>query len=397
MNTFMFLPIIEVFTFISLFGFILNHLIKFIKKHNINKKFLSLLISMKIFFLITMHFYGKVGNAVDAKSIYDMSTIFFDKIYNNISYKIFFGSDFLSILMSPFTNFGQLRYFNTSILFMMLGLFSSLLFYVVLKKYSKSKYQEILSMIIVLYPTLNLFTSYITKDLMIFFLLSSLLFIINFELKNKYFNIKLFFIILGIALIRPYVFIVLTISTIIVFILLYKFKKPKELIFSALSIGFFSVILFILFNKTYAQVFSGNGNLLEQIFSYLSDRAQLTNIGSTKINLNNLSFVGKFYNVIFGPTTFTFNFSSIFFLIDKLYLFFILVHLLIIKVKLTKIKIDHFKLFEFSLLFYAILICFLISLSVSNYGIGLRLKLMFLPIFFYFILKNQKNYIFQKK
>lgn len=397
MNLTIFIPIIEIFTFISLFGFILNFIIKFIKKHNINKKFLFILISMKIFFLVGIYFYGLLGNAVDAKSIYDMSTIFFDKIYNNISYRVFFGSDFLSILMSPFTNFGQLRYFNTSILFMMLGLLSSLLFYVVLKKYSKNKYHEILSMIIVLYPTLNLFTSFITKDLIIFFLLTSLLFIINFELKNKYFNIKLFFIILGIALIRPYVFIVLTISTITVFILLHKFKKPKELIFSTLSIGFISVILFILFYKIYTQIFTGNGNFLEQIYYYLSDRAHVTNIGSTKINLNNLSFVGKIYNVIFGPTTLTFNFSSIFFLIDKLYLFFILVHLLIVKVKLTKIKIDHFKLFEFSLLFYAILLCFLISLSVSNYGIGLRLKLMFLPIFFYFILKNQKNYNFQKK
>lgn len=394
MNLTTFIPIIEIFTFISLFGFILNFIIKFIKKHNVNKKFLFLLISMKIFFLIFMYFYGQLGNAVDAKSIYDMSTIFFDKIYNNISYRIFFGSDLLSIVISPITNIGQLRYFNLNILFMMLGLLSSLLFYVVLKKYSKNKYQEVLSMIIVLYPTLNLYTSYITKDLIIFFLLSSLLFMINFELKNKYFNIKIFFIILGIALIRPYVFIVLTFSTILIFIFLYKFKKSKEIIFTTLGIGFVSVIFLILFNKIYYQVFAGNGNLFEQFFGYLINRAELTNVGASKINLNNLSFIGKFYNIIFGPTSFEFNFSNIFFLLDKIYLLFIFAHLLIIEANLTKIKIDYFKLFEYSLLLYAILICFFISFSVSNYGIALRLKLMFLPIFFYFIFKNQKNYNF---
>ena len=394
MNLTTYVPIIEIFTFISLFGFILNFIIKFIKKHNVNKKFLFLLISMKIFFLIFIYFYGRLGNAVDGKSIYQMSTIFFDKIYNNISYRVFFGSDLLSIVISPITNIGQLRYFNLNILFMMLGLLSSLLFYLVLKKYSKNKYQEILSMIIVLYPTLNLYTSYITKDLIIFFLLSSLLFIINFELKNKYFNIKIFFIILGIALIRPYVFIVLTLSTVIIFTLLYKFKKSKEIIFSTLGIGFISVILFILFNKIYLQVFTGYGNLFEQIINYLGERAKVTNTGTSKINLNNLSFIGKFYNIIFGPTSFTLNFSNIFFFIDKIYLFFIFGHLMLIRVNLKKIKFNYFKLFEFSLLLYAILICVLLSFSVSNYGIALRLKLLFLPIFFYFIFKNQKNYSF---
>ena len=150
------------------FIFISKFLVEFIKNYKINKIIIFVLLSLKFSCLLAIFFYGKVGNAVDAKSIYDMSTIFFDKIYNNLSFRNFFGSDVLSIIISPFTNIGQLTYFNISFFFMLLGLYSSLLFYVTLRKYSRTNYQHILVIIIVLYPSLNIFTSYITKDLLIF-------------------------------------------------------------------------------------------------------------------------------------------------------------------------------------------------------------------------------------
>ena len=278
---------------------------------------------------------------------------------------------------------------------MLLGFYASLLFYVVLRKNSQNRYQEILSAIIVLYPTLNLYTSYITKDLLIFFFLAYLLFIINFEIKQKYFNYKLLFIAIGILLIRPYIFIILSISTITIFIILYKFKKVKELLFSIILIILSVSIFLLLFNKIYVNIFSGGGNLFEQILNYLSDRANITNIGTAKINLNELSFLEKILSIIFGPSSFTFNFSNIFFLTDKIFVLFILSHILIIKLHFKKIEFNSQNLLELSLLFYSILLCLLLSLSVSNFGIALRLKLMFLPIFFYFLIKNQLVYRFK--
>ncbi|MDA9733436.1 hypothetical protein N9U63_02160 [Candidatus Pelagibacter sp.] len=392
-----FIPLIEIFTFTSLFVFFSKFIIQFINNHQINKKFVLILLSIKTFFFLAIFIYGKIGNSVDSKSIYDMSTIFFDTIYKNFSYRTFFGSDFLSLIISPITNFGKLRYFNTSLLFMLLGFYASLLFYVVLIKNSQNRYQEILSAIIVLYPTLNLYTSYITKDLLIFFFLAYLLFIINFEIKQKYFNYKLLFIAIGILLIRPYIFIILSISTITIFIILYKFKKVKELLFSMILIILSVSIFLLLFNKIYVHIFSGGGNLFEQILNYLSDRANITNIGTSKINLNELSFLGKILSIIFGPPSFTFNFSNIFFLTDKIFVLFILSHILIIKLHFKKIEFNSQNLLELSLLFYSILLCLLLSLSVSNFGIALRLKLMFLPIFFYFLIKNQLVYRFKIK
>ena len=70
-------------------------------------------------------------------------------------------------------------------------------------------------------------------------------------------------------------------------------------------------------------------------------------------------------------------------------------HILIIKLQFKKVEFNSQNLFELSLLFYSILLCLLLSLSVSNFGIALRLKLMFLPIFFYFIIKNQLVYKFK--
>ena len=172
-------------------------------------------------------------------------------------------------------------------------------------------------------------------------------------------------------------------------------KKIQELFFSLAIILVFILIFSFLFNKIYIQVFTGNGNILEQIFNYLGERAKVTNIGSAQINLTNLSFFGKIYNVLFGPPTFNFSFTDIVYFIDKMYLFFILLHLLFVKIKPLKIDSNRFKLFEVSLLFFSILLFLLISLSISNYGMALRLKLMFLPIFFYFIFKNQNIYNFK--
>ena len=158
MISFALLPLIEFFTFISLFTFSVVNLIKFSIKNKINNNFLILLALTKIICLVSIYLYGRAGYAVDAKSIYDMSSIFFNDIYTNLSFRTFYGSDFVSLIISPLTIIGQISYFNLSILFLILGLYSSLLFYVVLRKYSKDKYQDILCMIIVLYPTLNLFS-----------------------------------------------------------------------------------------------------------------------------------------------------------------------------------------------------------------------------------------------
>lgn len=280
---------------------------------------------------------------------------------------------------------------------MLLGLYSSLLFYVTLRKYSRTNYQHILVIIIVLYPSLNIFTSYITKDLLIFFFLSYLLFIINFEKEKKNFLLKFCLLAIGILLIRPYVFLVLSLSVLIIFAFRYKYKKLNELYFLVTLILVALLIFLFLFNKIYTQVFLGNGTFFEQFFSYLSDRAKVTNIGNAKINLDNLNFIQKIFSIIFGPSYFIFSFSNLIFFIDKIYLFFILTHVLFIDVKFNKTKENYLSLFEQALLLFACLMCLILSLSVSNYGIALRLKLMFLPIFFYFIIKKQNSIKFELK
>ena len=81
MTIFTFIPLIEIFTFTSLFVFFSKFIIQFINNHQINKKFVFILLSIKTFFFLAIFIYGKIGNSVDSKSIYDMSTIFFDTIF----------------------------------------------------------------------------------------------------------------------------------------------------------------------------------------------------------------------------------------------------------------------------------------------------------------------------
>ena len=186
-------------------------------------------------------------------------------------------------------------------------------------------------------------------------------------------------------------------SVLIIFAFRYKYKKLNELYFLVTLILVALLIFLFLFNKIYTQVFLGNGTFFEQFFSYLSDRAKVTNIGNAKINLDNLNFIQKIFSIIFGPSYFIFSFSNLIFFIDKIYLFFILTHVLLIDVKFNKTKENYLSLFEQALLLFACLMCLILSLSVSNYGIALRLKLMFLPIFFYFIIKKQNSIKFELK
>lgn len=381
---------LEILTFFFLFYFLVKNLKFIVVKYSINKKFLIILTSLKIFFLIFTFFYGEAGNALDSKSIYDMSTIFSEKIFYSLRIQMFLtGSDFVSLLITPITKLGKLTYFNLNIIFMLIGLYASLLFYIVLRKYSKSNYSHILCMIIVLYPTLNFYTSYITKDLIIFFGLSYLLFLLNFEFEKKNFKIKCFLILMLILFVRPYIFIILATSSMILLSIFYKFQKKNFIFFLTLFIILTSSI-FLLFTYRYTNVFISSDNYLLQFLQYLENRALVTNIGDSKINLMNQDLLSRFFLILFGKNLFYLNFENIFYFVDKIFLIFIFSHILLIKINFNTIKFNSYHLYEYILLLYSVLLFILLSLSVSNYGIALRLKLMFLPFFFYFIFKNIK-------
>lgn len=382
------LAFLEIATFLLIFSSLVYFLAKLIKTYNVNLVLVNLLVSIKFLSLITIFIYGKLGYAVDAKSIYDVSTIFFEQVYKDFGYRNLIGSDFVSLVISPITNYGKLRYFNTNFLFMLIGLYSTILYYLVLKKYSKSDYCNFLVVIIIFYPTLNLYTSYITKDLIIFSVISYLLFIINFENRNNYFNLKLISVLCIMLLVRPYTFIAFSFSIMVIYFLFYKFKTFKNIYSFVVSILLISLIFFFIFQKIYDQVFISEKNFLIEFYNYFNERSKLTNIGDAQINLYNYNLPLKIYNIIFGPSNINLSFSGLIYLIDKTFLIFLLMHILFVKIKLNKFSNKNIDLIEYSLLLFSIIMCLIISLSISNYGIALRLKLMFLPIFFYFIIKN---------
>lgn len=380
---------LEIVTFFFLFYFLVKNLKSFVEKHSINKTFLIILTSVKVLFLFLTLFYGEAGNALDSKSIYDMSTIFSETLFISLKSGSVYGSEFMSLLIFPFTKLGKLSYVNLSIIFMLIGLYASLLFYVVLRKYSQNSYHHFLCMIIILYPTLNFFTSYITKDLIIFFLLSYLLFLLNFEYGRKNFIIKLFLIAILILFVRPYIFITLATSSVIVFSIFNKFQKKNLISFLTVLI-ILTPLIFLLFITKYNRVFEDSENYFVQFLQYLDYRAEVTNIGNSKINLLTQNLHSRFIHILFGKNIFYLNFSNVFYFIDKIFLVFIFSHILLIKIDFNKNKFNKYYLYEYSLLLYSVLLFVLLALSVSNYGIALRLKLMFLPIFFYFIFKNIK-------
>tara|TARA_B100000989_G_C19490600_1_gene449590 strand:+ start:109 stop:1323 length:1215 start_codon:yes stop_codon:yes gene_type:complete len=363
-------------------------IIRFIKKNNLNLKIVFGLIIYRLLFLLFLIFYAAKSGTFDGHGIYNAAGPQFEETLIGYNLKQFTGSFFLSILIRPLVEYLNLSYISVSLIFLYFGTFGILFCYSIYNKLNnESNYIKIFIIAFCFNPALNIFTVSITKDTIIFFLIMYLFYIYFVEQLNL--KKLLYYSIIPVGLIffiRPYIGGIMLASFFPYYISNLKGFNIRILIKLALIIV---LVIFTFYISRNLYAWNHDGNLIEQFKNFIFARQNNTNVGNTILNYNQGEILIRFIQSIFGFGVYKSGFLAPVFLYDQIlsiYLF-----LLIILVKLnnfSNFKKLYFHDYEFLKYFiiYALFAYFICSISLSNFGLILRLKWMYWPIITFFIL-----------
>ena len=363
-------------------------IIRFIKKNNLNLKIIFGLIIYRLLFLLFLIFYAAKAGTFDGHGIYNAAGPQFEETLIGYNLKQFTGSFFLSILIRPLVEYLNLSYISISLIFFYIGTFGILFCYSIYNKLNnESNYIKIFIIAFCFNPALNIFTVSITKDTIIFFLIMYLFYIYFVEQLNL--TKLLYYSVIPVCLIffiRPYIGGIMIASFFPYYISNLKGFNIRILVKLALIIV---LVLFTFYISRNLYAWSHDGNLIEQFKNFIFARQNNTHVGNTILNYNQGEILIRFIQSIFGFGVYKSGFLAPVFLYDQIlsiYLF-----LLIILVKLnnfSNFKKLYFHDYEFLKYFiiYALFAYFICSISLSNFGLILRLKWMYWPIITFFIL-----------
>ena len=237
------------------------------------------------------------------------------------------GSNIISYLLYPLVSVLKISYFNINIFFSLIGIFGILLIFLVTRKiiYNKNINLSLFIILFLLLPNLHYWTSYLTKDVLVFSFLAMYLFYSFSETENKNLKIMLFFYFILVCLIRPYVGVFFLLGHGISKILVKNnFKVFRISTISKIFLLF--TIIIILFNFLYPKLqFSSFLNFFDTLELHLGRRLDATSVGNMIINADNffLRTIFYFFSPIEIPKS-IFDFKIIFATFNNIILFFLL-------------------------------------------------------------------------
>lgn len=352
-------------------------LVYFIYKeaNSINKKlhesilknyFLLLIVSH---FLMTLfHWYWSLEHGKDALS-------FFQRAVITDSWLSLFGvgSTFVSFLIYPLVKIG-INYFTLFVLFSVISFYGFVNYFKLLLPYAISKQHKIMCLLFLL-PSLHFWSVSISKDCLVFFLMSILLIYLK---KSNYLMLVLIFIVIG--FIRPHIVVMLIFA--FVLILLLEKKVDKKYLFLAVLgfiIGGYVMFKFIKFSSFSLEAINQK---LEQFNNYSLKS------GKSHIDLFKTSYVERIFALLFRPlfteavTVFQFLAS-----IENIIMLLTLVYLFVKnKLRFRSISIE----VKYALI-VSVLLILLISTYIYNLGLASRMRLMIYPYLIYGLCLTMKE------
>lgn len=236
-----------------------------------------------------------------------------------------------------------------------------------------------LGFFIIFIPSLHFWSSLIGKDTII--ITSVLLFFWSISnLKKRYLTSFLSLII--IIIIRDYIFYLIAASVMVALILqLYLKKKYRLIILMTILMVFLLIIFSFLYNFNIYDFYLSFKNNINQ---YVEKRQNSFSSFDASIDSSNKTFIYLLFSYLFRPFIFDIkNIYSLVLFFENLIIF--IIFILYIK-KTLKIFNKNSSLLNQIIFFYFLLSVIVMSLITSNYGIALRQKWMFLPIFLYLII-----------
>jgi len=295
----------------------------------------------------------------------------------------FFGSKFIFFLTSIFSQSLSFNFFNTFFIFSLFGylgilFFATSLFYI--QSYKKGKYNYLLVLIIVFFPSLHFWSSAIGKDSLMFLAVGLIIWSgVKLNLRKIWF---LFSSVL-ITLIRPHVGALLFLSfySNTLFKDSIKINKYLKLLIFLAPLLFFTFLPIVISNYFNLPSLSISG-----FIDYLEIRTEFTQTGSLALDITSINPLMRPFIFLYGPVFL--KGSSLFYLLIFIENVF-LITLTIISFKNILNNNFRFKNIPNFLFFtFPILTLFLLSFSVGNVGIALRQKWMIIPFLYIYLINN---------
>jgi len=306
----------------------------------------------------------------------------FYEIANNANswfYLFGFGNSFMSFLAYPLVKLG-ITIESCFFIFSFFGWLGFMKIFELL--HFKSLTRIHLYHLFFILPSINLWTSSLSKEPLLLFLIASVLsFCSETGKKNyKFFVFSLFLILL----IRPHVFIILFSSYITLFHLKIKKIETKWLFLLAI----FGIVIFFTLTKYFLKVeFSSLGLLVENLTLTFESQSLKGNTGISVVNTN---LFKRILYLLFMPLPLLYKSESVFQLLASIENFYYVVVFAYLILKLLKSRRDRIAS-DFDVI-YALVNVFLMTFFFASYlynmGLGSRMRIMVYPFLFYFLIKN---------
>ena len=286
------------------------------------------------------------------------------------------GSAFMSFLIYPLVKIGVSMF----VLFLLFATISykAFLWYFnqMISNYNSGAtvYGISLAQMFFLLPSLHYWSSFLGKDVLIFFFLTYLLF--EFKMKVKL-NILHFIVLVVLLLLRPHVFF----AVFFAFFIFYFSQKEISIYFKiklsilALTVVGFSIPIIMYFGKIKHLTYS---SIIER-WSSINNYAIHSRSG---INLTESNYLDRIWLLLFRPLFYdaTTIYQYIVSIENSFMLFFFILVIVYLFINWKAIVVlQDAKL----ALLIGICIVLMISIYIYNLGLASRMRLMFLPLFFY--------------
>lgn len=377
-------------------------LLKFIFRNSLDIKIFNFIFSYHLFFIFYFFLFAKTNDSDSLKYFYDASNGYFS------GKLMYFGGNFVKMISNKLIKLFNFDYFSLNIIFGSLGTFGFLILASLIQsKFKQNKiwiYIFVASMCI---PTLNLFTTHIGKDSIMFFAIC--LFIWSIDNLNR--NYKKYFTLIIAISIMSFTRLHLALPILFIFSLFFPFlikdisKIEKRTYFIFLLVLMWVIFLFQIEIMQTAGIISELGGMstnpelndigyiLEKMRVYSSNSGD-ANSAYKIIHENNFIYYFKY---LFGPFILDKNFETTYLIakIESLY-FLILIVIMFFLLGLNY-KNQSALLKNLMILGIVLAVTIPLSLSVSNYGISLRQRIVTYPFIIYFIILNIEYLINEKK
>ena len=360
-------------------GYILFELLAVLKKAPSKKIKIYLILVVVVHFFMAFVFYfiiDKQNVSIDAVRFYKVALE-----AENWSRLFGVGNTFMSFIIYPFVKLKLTL--STLFLFFSAISFKGVLIYFELVGIKELQNKNKWLLLLFLTPSLHFWTGFVGKEA----LLIVLMVLILKKIKFRNFDWQFLLLFVPVFFIRPHVFFVMLLSLGILFLISEHLNNIQKRILILVTL-----VLFLVLIPVFLHYFLGIENLnIASLKEYIESFLNYTeNNGNTTISLTNTNIIERIFYLVIMPLPFLYaiqNKLQLIVSIENVYYLGVFSIAIVYYIR----KGLRFNQLSIELKYVLITSCLLIVLFGSylyNLGLGNRMRIMFFPYIFYFLIQT---------